>query len=65
VKTLVGFAKVHLGGGETATATIEVQRQALARWDLASHGWIIDSGPHELLVAASATDIRSTVTITV
>jgi beta-glucosidase len=65
VKTLVGFAKVHLGGGETATATIEVQRQALARWDLASHGWIIDSGPYELLVAASATDIRSTVTITV
>lgn len=57
-KTLGGFAKVTVEPGATEVATVTVPRQALARWDLATHGWLVDEGSYELLVAASATDVR-------
>ncbi|GAA4983710.1 glycoside hydrolase family 3 C-terminal domain-containing protein [Yinghuangia aomiensis] len=58
-KELAGFAKVHLVPGETTTARVELSSRSFARWDLASHGWVVDPGEYDIIVAASATDIRA------
>ena len=64
-KELAGFAKVHLAAGATTTATIVLKERSFARWDPGVHAWVVDPGGYSLLVAASATDIRSTVEVTV
>ena len=63
LKVLAGFAKVHLGPGETETAKIELTERAFARWDSSGSGWVIDPGPYRLIVAASATDVRAELTV--
>jgi beta-glucosidase len=64
-KQLAGFAKVHLQPGQRDVASIELSRVAFRRWDVASTTWLVDPGTYELLVAASAADVRETVTITI
>jgi beta-glucosidase len=64
-KQLAGFAKVRLGPGETATARLELGRPAFRRWDVATASWVVDRGRYEVLVAASAADIRSRVGLVV
>jgi beta-glucosidase len=58
VKQLAGFAKVWLSAGEQATATVELDEAAFRRWDVATHGWAIDPGIYEIIVAASCADER-------
>jgi beta-glucosidase len=57
-KSLVAFAKMQLEPGEATTVTVEVPAEKLRHWDDASSGWVVTPGPRELLVAASAGDIR-------
>ena len=64
-KELAGFAKLTLDPGETGTAVIELKERSFARWDPATHCWTVDPGQYQLLVAASATDIRSAIAIEV
>ena len=64
-KELAGFAKLSLDPGETGTAAIELSERSFARWDPETHRWTVDPGQYQLLVAASATDIRSEVAIDV
>ena len=64
-KELAGFAKVHVGAGTTASATVRLRDRSFARWDPGGHAWVVDPGTYSLVVAASATDIRSTVEVTV
>lgn len=61
-KVLAGFAKVRLDAGDAATARVVVRRRAFARWDVATHAWVVDPGPYDLVVAASATEERFRVT---
>jgi beta-glucosidase len=61
-KTLAGFAKVHVDPGATAVATVTIAPRAFARWDVARHDWVVDDGPRELVVGASATDERARLT---
>jgi beta-glucosidase len=63
VKELAGFAKVELAPGETGTAGVVLTGRSFARWDPAVHDWVVDPGIHEILVAASATDVRSRVEV--
>jgi beta-glucosidase len=58
-KELKGFAKLALSPGETCTASFKLDREALAYYDDAAMDWVAEAGEFEVLVGASATDIRS------
>ncbi len=57
-KELKAFAKVHLQPGQTQTVTLTLDRQALAYYDPAAAGWVVEPGEFEVLVGRSAADIR-------
>ncbi len=63
VKELAGFAKVTLNPGATATARIQLRDRSFARWDVAAHEWVVDSGAYTVVVGASATDTRHEVEV--
>ena len=58
-KELKGFAKVELQPGETATVTLPLEMRALAYFDDAKAAWVAEAGEFEVLVGASAQDIRA------
>ncbi|MDN4483226.1 glycoside hydrolase family 3 C-terminal domain-containing protein [Demequina lignilytica] len=62
-KELKGFAKVHLGAGESQKLTIKLDRRAFAVWDVRSQEWRVEPGDIEILVGASSTDIRARRTV--
>ena len=57
-KELKGFARLRLGPGETATATFALDDRSFAFWDPSVHDWVVEPGRFEVLVAASASDVR-------
>jgi beta-glucosidase len=57
-KELKAFAKLALAPGETQTATLTLDRTALAYWDDAKHAWVAEEGEFEVLVGSSSADIR-------
>ena len=59
VKDLRGFAKVSLKPGETRTVEVALEARDLAYWDVASSRFVADEGEYEVLVGASAGDIRA------
>ena len=61
-KVLVGFAKLWLEPGQEATAVIDISERAFSRWDVQSHGWVLDPGTYEIVVAASSQDERGRAT---
>ncbi|MFO7682456.1 MAG: glycoside hydrolase family 3 C-terminal domain-containing protein [Chloroflexota bacterium] len=63
-KELKGFAKVALQPGETKTVTIPLNARAFAYYDPAYKQWITEAGDFDMLIGASATDIRCTVPVT-
>lgn len=63
-KELKGFAKVELQPGETKTVSIPLNFRAFAYYDPAYRQWVTESGQFDILIGASAADIRSTVTVT-
>ena len=62
LKELKGFCKVTLQPGETREVTFTIDREALSYYDDNQSKWVAEPGKFEAIVAASATDIRSTVT---
>jgi beta-glucosidase len=63
-KELKGFAKVALQPGETRTVTIELGFRAFAYYHPGCHQWVAESGEFDILIGASASDIRCTATVT-
>lgn len=63
-KELKGFAKVSLQPGETKTVSIDLDFRAFAYYHPEYNQWITEDGDFDLLIAASAADIRHTVTVT-
>jgi len=61
-KELKAFAKVQLEPGERKTVTLSITRDALAYYDDLAGLWVAEAGEFELLVGASAQDIRATST---
>jgi beta-glucosidase len=57
-KELKGFTRLPLAPGETKTASFTLDERSFAFWDPSTHGWVVEPGRFEVLVAASATDIR-------
>jgi beta-glucosidase len=63
-KELKGFAKVELQPGETKTVSIPLDFRAFAYYHPEYKQWITEDGDFDLLIAASAADIRQIVTVT-
>ncbi|MCA9899787.1 MAG: glycoside hydrolase family 3 C-terminal domain-containing protein [Anaerolineales bacterium] len=63
-KELKGFAKVVLQPGETKTVTIPLDFRAFAYYDPAYKQWVTENGEFDILIGASATDIRAKISCT-
>lgn len=63
-KELKGFAKVELQPGETKTVSISLDFRAFAYYHPEYKQWITEDGDYDILIAASATDVRHTLTVT-
>ncbi len=63
-KELKGFVKVDLQPGETKSVSIPLDFRAFAFYHPEYKQWITEDGEFELLIAASAADIRETLTVT-
>jgi beta-glucosidase len=59
-RELVGFHKLAIEPGEEREAVIHIDSDRLAYFDDTHDRWVIEPGRYELLVGASATDIRAT-----
>lgn len=57
-KELKGFVKVELQPGEEKTVSIDLDRRAFAFYNPEIKAWQVESGQFEILVGASAGDIR-------
>ncbi len=62
-KELKGFAKVELQPGETKTVTIALDFRSFAYYHPEYKQWITEDGEFDLLLGASAADIRSRLTV--
>ncbi len=62
-KELKGFAKVFLEPGRSQTVTVELDSRSFAFYDVDGGTWMAEAGDYEILVGASATDIRLQETI--
>lgn len=61
-KELKGFAKVALEPGESKTVTFSLEFRAFAYYHPGYQSWITDTGEVDILIGASAADIRCTLT---
>jgi beta-glucosidase len=61
-KELKGFAKVALQPGETQTVTVTLDFRAFAFYHPGYRQWITEDGEFDILIGASAADIRCTLT---
>jgi beta-glucosidase len=58
-KELRGFERINLKPGETKTVTLSLPVEKLAFWDETTHGFVVEPGTFEVMVGASAADIRA------
>lgn len=63
-KELKGFTRLSLEAGQTKTATFTLDERSFAFWDPSVHDWVVEAGRFEVLVAASATDVRGRAELT-
>lgn len=63
-KELKGFAKIELQPGETKTVSVPLDFRAFAYYHPAYKQWITEDGEFDILIGASSSDIRATVTVT-
>jgi len=64
VKELKGFTKISLEPGETKTVTIALDFRAFAFYHTGHKQWITEDGQFDVLIGASAADIRCIQTVT-
>ena len=57
-KELRAFARVAVAAGTEETVELEFALADLSYWDVARHDWVLENGDYEVLLAASAEDIR-------
>ena len=62
-KELRAFAKLELEAGETGTARLTIKPRDLSYFDVEARAFRAEAGDYEVLIAASATDIRSRIAI--
>ncbi len=57
-KELKGFIKTHLKAGESETVTVELDDKAFRFFNPESNRWEIENADYEIMVAASASDVK-------
>ena len=62
---LVGYTKVHLEQGQSATATVVVEHDELRHWDPSIRAWAMEAGSVELRVGRSSRDVVARIGIDV
>ncbi|MFI5317354.1 MAG: beta-glucosidase family protein [Myxococcota bacterium] len=63
-KELRAFAKIMVPPGETRSVRVTLAPRAFAFWDPASRDWVAEPGEFEILVGASASDLRARASVT-
>jgi beta-glucosidase len=61
---LIGWQKVMLDPGQTKAVLIDIDRERLTYWDVATSKWVLKPGRYGLNVGASSRDIRIRQTVT-
>ena len=61
VKELKGFQKIELQPGEDQLVSFTINKEALSFYDDKAQQWIAEPGEFEALIAASASDIKSSI----
>ncbi len=64
-KELRTWAKLVVAPGDTAVAELTFTHEMFRRWDEGGDDWVVDPGEHELVIAASAEDVRARLPLTV
>ena len=64
IKQLKGFEKVRLAPGESKTIALTLIEQDFAHFDADLNRWVAEGGDYDLLVGASASDIRLRTAVT-
>ncbi|MFN8497121.1 MAG: glycoside hydrolase family 3 C-terminal domain-containing protein [Anaerolineae bacterium] len=64
-KELKAFARVDLAPGETKRVEFSLDRDALAYYNPAKNGWVVEPGEFDVSVGGSSRDIRQTARFTV
>ncbi|NND74594.1 MAG: glycoside hydrolase family 3 protein [Ilumatobacter sp.] len=64
-KELRSWKKVIVAPGETTDVTLTFGPAAFHRWDPAGGTWVVEAGDYDIVLAASATDERHRVRVTI
>jgi len=64
-KELKGFQKVFLKAGESKTIEIAIPVKELAYFDDKAHEWVVEKDKFTLHCAASSTDIKNSITVSI
>ncbi|MBQ1036375.1 glycoside hydrolase family 3 protein [Micromonospora sp. C81] len=59
IRQLKAFQRVQLTPGQTRTVTLRLPAADLAHWDVTRSRWVVESSTYDLMVGASAQDIRA------
>ncbi len=62
-KELKKFKKVFLRAGESANLTFDLTDEDFAYYNTMLHDWVVESGRYDIYLAASAQDVRLTLSI--
>ncbi|MGB9486810.1 MAG: glycoside hydrolase family 3 C-terminal domain-containing protein [Terriglobia bacterium] len=57
-RSLVGFRRITLASGRSASVTVHVDPRQLCYWSADTHGWTTARGSRKIFVGASSRDIR-------
>jgi beta-glucosidase len=64
-KELRAFQRVSVSSGASKSVELTFMASDLAYWDVAVGDWVLENGEYEIVVAASATDVRRAAPFTV
>ena len=64
-KELKAWSKQVVAAGATTDVTLVFGPDAFHCWDTATNGWLVEPGEYDLVIAASATDERARVRVTI
>ncbi|WP_030487326.1 glycoside hydrolase family 3 protein [Micromonospora chokoriensis] len=59
IRQLKAFQQVKLAPGQTRTVTLRLPAADLAHWDVTRSRWVVESSVYDLMVGASAGDVRA------
>ena len=65
IKQLKAFQRVELAAGQRKTVRLRVKAKDLAFWDVTREKFVVESGRYDLMVGASAGDVRARATVAV